>query len=88
MVYITQIHLEGGERHEHIASLRWRNPDDGATDQSTRAQMVEWINQGGDARVTDGVREVVVRVVAGNPPYLRTVADGVYTDNLLALPRY
>ena len=88
MVYITEVHLEGGERHEHIASVKWRNPADGASDQSTREQMVEWLRGGGDARVTDGLREVSVGVVEANPPYIRTFADGVFTDNLLALPRY
>ena len=31
---------------------------------------------------------VKVGVVDATPPYLRTHADGVWTDNLLALPRY
>jgi hypothetical protein len=88
VVYVTAIHLEGDERHEHIASVRWHNPADGASDQSTREQMIDWINSGGDARVTDGIREVSVRVVNGDRPYLRTWADDVFTDNLLALPRY
>ena len=40
--------------------------------------------------MTDGTREVQVGVVHPQygPPYLRTHADGVWTDNLLALPRY
>ena len=29
-----------------------------------------------------------VGVVDANPPYIRTHADGVWTDNLLALPRF
>jgi hypothetical protein len=88
MVYVTAVHLEGGDRHEHIASVRWTNPAEGTSDQSTREQMVDWLRRGGDARVSDGVREVSVHVVEANPPYIRTWADGVYTDNLLALPRY
>ncbi|ACL64663.1 conserved hypothetical protein [Anaeromyxobacter dehalogenans 2CP-1] len=88
MVYITAVHMEGGERHEHIASVRWSNPADGKSDVSTRATMVDWIKKGGDARVTDGRNEVQVGVVDANPPYLRTFADGKPTDNLLALPRF
>ena len=88
MVYVTAIHLEAGEHHEHIASVRWRNPADGASGQSSRAQMVEWIDNGGEARVSDGQREVRVGVVRVSPPYIRTYADGVWTDNLLALPQY
>ena len=56
MVYITAVHMsEGGTRHEHVASVRWKNPADGATGDSTRATMVDWIkNKGGDARVRPG----------------------------------
>lgn len=89
MVYITAIHLVGGQGHEHIASVRWRNPADQQTGQNSRAEMVDWIdNKNGDARVTDGRTEVRVGVIHAQPPYLRTHADGKWTDNLLALPRY
>lgn len=88
MVYVTAIHLVGGQRHEHIAAIRWRNAATNQTGQSTRAVMVDWIRKGGDARVTDGVRSVQVGVVNVTPPYIRTHADGIWTDNLLSLPRY
>ncbi len=80
--------MEGGAGHEHIASVKWRNPTDAQTGQSTRAAMVEFIDGGGDARVSDGTREVAVGVVKANPPYLRTYADGKWTDNLLALEEF
>jgi hypothetical protein len=38
--------------------------------------------------VTDGKNTVAVLVVDSSPPYLRTYADGKWTDNLLALPKY
>jgi Protein of unknown function (DUF3892) len=91
MVYVTARHMVGGEGHEHIAEVRWRDPADGNTGASTRQVMVDWIeNKGGDARVSDGTRDVQVGVVHPQygVPYLRTHADGVPTDNLLALPRY
>jgi hypothetical protein len=89
MVYITEIHLEGGSGHEHISEVKWRNPADNTTGQSSKATMVDWIkNKGGDARVTDGTNEVQVAVVDTATPYIRTYADGTYTDNLLALPQY
>lgn len=88
MVYVEAIHLVGGERHEHIATVRWRNPATNQTGQTARAGMVDWIRKGGDARVTDGTRTVQIAVVNATPPYIRTHADGVWTDNLLALPRY
>ena len=53
-----------------------------------RAQMVEWINDGNRAIVSDGNRTVDVGFVNASPPYIRTYADGVWTDNLLALLRY
>jgi hypothetical protein len=88
MIYITARHMAGGTRHEHIASVRWRNPSDGNTGQSTRADMVKWIDGGGEARVRDGNDDVMVGVVKATPPYIRTYADGKWKDNLLALPEF
>lgn len=89
-VFITAVHMEPtyGSGHEHIASVRWENPDTNATGQSTREDMVEFINGDGQAWVADGQGSVQVGVVDANPPYLRTYADGRYTDNLLSLPRF
>jgi hypothetical protein len=91
MIYITAVQMSrGGTRHEHIASVRWTNPATRKTGQSTRAEMVNWIrNEKGDARVRDRAgHDVQVGVVRARPPYIRTHADRVWTDNLLALPRY
>jgi hypothetical protein len=90
MVYITEVHMSGGgPGHEHIANVRWRNPDTGATGENTRAQMVAWLNEGGEARVRDRYGDDVrVHVVDASPPYIQTYADGVWTNNLLSLPRY
>jgi hypothetical protein len=88
MVFVTHIHLVGGERHDHIDRVRWRDPQTGQTGESTRAEMIEWIDRGGEARVTDGRRSIRVGVVRAHPPYIRTYADQVWSDNLLALPRY
>ena len=78
----------GGSHHQHIESLRWRNPETGQTGQSTRGEMVSWINEGGQAYVIVGSLRVGVRVVNVAPPYVQTYADGAWQDNLLALPRY
>lgn len=90
MIYVTAIRMAtGGSIHEHIASVAWQNPPDSQTGTSTRAEMVEWIRaKNGDARVRDSKGDVRVGVVDGTPPYIRTYADGRWTDNLLALPRY
>ncbi len=56
----------------------------------TKALVVEWLEE--DAQHTLWVAgetgPIEVRVVQAMPPYLRTVADNTYTDNLLALPRF
>ena len=90
MLYFTAVRMSGqGTGHEHIASLQWTNSADGTTGSSTTATMVDWIqNMHGVAKVKSGPREVSVGVVHAWPKYLRTHADGVWTDNLLALPRY
>jgi hypothetical protein len=88
MVRITDCHLVGGERHEHIASVRWIDPADSKTGESTRAAMVEYIEKNGRAVVGEGVQQVEVGVVDASPKYIRTYADETWTNNLLALPRY
>jgi hypothetical protein len=90
MVMITHVHMNGaGNRHEHIASVQWRNPDTQATGTNSVSEMVDWMeNKKGVAKVTDGRRTVDVGVVNAHPKYIRTHADGVWTDNLLALPRF
>jgi hypothetical protein len=89
MVYITAIHLEGGVDHQHISHVRYRESTSSATRDITRAEMVTWIrDKGGDARVASNGTEVKVVVVAANPPYLRTEANGRLSDNLLSLPRF
>lgn len=88
-VYIRARHMVGGNEHQHIASVQWQNTQNSNTGTSTREVMVDWIkNKGGQAYVHDGVRAVSVGVIESDPPYLRTYADGVWADNLLALPTF
>jgi hypothetical protein len=54
----------------------------------TTTQAVDWLNRGNKLYVAGETGAVEVRVVTATPPYLRTVADNSYTDNLLALPRF
>lgn len=91
-IQITAVRLSpGGTAHEHITHLWWTNQTSGKTGDSTRAQVVDWIeNQSGKAYTSDrnGHRtEVAVVTPARGEKYLRTHADGVWTNNLLALPR-
>lgn len=91
-VKITNIRLSnGGYAHEHITDLKWINEADGNTDSSTKAAIVDWIeNKNGSAHVGNGVNKAQVGVVdpAQGPKYLRTYADGKWNNNLLALPRF
>jgi Protein of unknown function (DUF3892) len=81
----------GGTAHEHIQSVKWENPASSETGTSTVAQMVDFIDkQNGKAYTWDGKdrADVAVRKPAGRKPYLQTYADGVWTNNLLALPLF
>ena len=80
--------MVGGNKYEHLSDVKWEYRTTGATGKSSRAEMVKWFDEDGDARVTKGQSYVPVKVVKATPPYIRTFADGVWTDNLLALPTY
>ena len=88
MIFIEKIRLAGGETHEHIADVQWRNPGNNEIGTSSKQAVIDWLRQGGQALVTDGSRVVEVRVVEATPAYIQTWADGVLTNNLLALPRF
>jgi hypothetical protein len=91
-VEITAVHMEpsNANSNEAIASVRWVNPADGASDVSTKATMVDWIdNKGGTAYTNNGKRATVGTVhPQGRAPYLQTHADGEWNNNLLSLPRF
>ena len=41
-----------------------------------------------NVRISGGSRNVKLAVVHATPPYVRSVADGRETDDLLSLPRF
>jgi hypothetical protein len=92
MIEIRAIRLSGESGHEHISSLQWRNTQTGATGQSTRQAIVEWLEESkaNQAVVANSGTWVYVGVrrPPQGPPYLSTYADGNWTNNLLALPRF
>lgn len=90
MIIITSVRLHPPTENTHqaISRLRWHNATSQQTGESTRESLVDWINSGGDARVAHPQHTVRVVVVDADPPYLRTTADGVFTNNLLSLPRF
>jgi len=89
-IRITAIELSGGTSHQNIARLWWTNPSTGESGISSRAEIVAWIEQkSGKAYVEDAAAhrvDVYVITPQQGAKYLRTYADGVWTDNLLALP--
>lgn len=91
-IRITHIRLTDGVRdHEHISDVRWTSLSDGGHGESSRSSVVAWIDgEGGKAFVgSDGARVRVDTVhPAFGPAYLRTEADGTWTNNLLALEEF
>ncbi|WP_019072977.1 DUF3892 domain-containing protein [Streptomyces hokutonensis] len=90
-IQITAVHLTAGRTHQHIDRLWWSDQAEGSSGDNSRAEIVAWIeNRNGQAYTDDGHgnrADVAVRKPAQGPKYLQTHADGVWTDNLLALPR-
>lgn len=93
MITITARHMVGGFRNEHIASVRWRHLGTGELGESTREQMVQWLDENQANNAIVGVyplNHVYVTTVhrQNAPHYIRTRANNEWTDNLLALPEY
>ncbi|MEZ5085926.1 MAG: DUF3892 domain-containing protein [Tessaracoccus sp.] len=91
-IEITHVRYGSTPRTEStITHYKWRSLSTGGVDSSTKAVLVDWIdNKGGKAYVGSGVSRVDVGVVrpAQGAPYLRTHADGKWTNNLLSLPEF
>ena len=92
-VRVTCIRKDGGNHqnpHEEITDFGWANEQTRATGRSTRAQMIEFLErQNGSAFVKDrsgNVAFIGVVITSWGTKYLRTYADGKWTDNLLSLP--
>lgn len=92
-VRITCIRKSNGDHenpHVAISSMDWVNESDNARGTSTRIEMYDWIKEkSGHAFVRDnaghGVRVGTAETQRGTK-YVRTYSDGIWTDNLLALP--
>ena len=71
--------------------MRWRSRST-SFGQCTREGIVAWLSAdaANEATVADGAQLAAVRVVrCGAPaPYVRAQLDGLWTDALLALPRF
>ena len=81
----------GGRYHEHITHIMWVKDGTTTANVSTRSEMVAFVEQGGRAYVKDARGDVAylrVRVSSAGNKYVQTYADGIWQDNLLALPRF
>jgi hypothetical protein len=77
--------------HEAISELGWINEVDGQRSKISRLDLYAWLNdKGGVAYVTDtagNIAYVKPRLNAYGTKYVQTQSDGVWSDNLLALPK-
>jgi len=81
----------GRSHHEHIAEIETTDDQTKRTVRYSRAQMVAFVEAKGVAYVRDARGDVAylgVRVSFAGTKYVQTHADGIWNDNLLALPRY
>lgn len=85
--YITAVRMSPttSNDHQHISEVRYEQPGTNSTCE-TQA-MVDFIRKGNAVSV-HGSPDAQVGVVNVSPPYLRTYADGDWTNNLLSLPRF
>ena len=91
-VKCTYRKMNGGSGHEHIAALGWIEDGTGKAGESTRDQIVAFIDQRGTNALycpdQAGGSSAWVNVrTNGYVRYPQTVADGRWTNNLLALPQ-
>lgn len=91
-IIITAVHMEGGTLHEHIASVKWAFPGSSDAKESSRSAIIEWMNTSVDNRAWVGTGSQAARVYVrqGNngATWIQTAADGVWSNNLLSLPRF
>jgi hypothetical protein len=92
-VKITCIKKDDGNHmnpYEAITNLGWVNEETRASGNSTLEQMIEFIEkQSGRAYTKDNYNRIaylIVKTSAYGNKYVKTVSDGVESDNLLSLP--
>lgn len=75
--------------HEAISVYGWLDESTQEVGRTNRPVMVNWVKQGGLAYVKDNKNDVAYCRVRnnGHTEFLQTVADNVWTDNLLSLPK-
>lgn len=91
-IQITQVRFGSTTRTEdQIVRYKWKSVSDSDTGDSDKPTLVDWIDsKKGTAYVGSGSSRVHVGVVRpqSGQPYLRTYADGKWTNNLINLPTF
>lgn len=87
---ITGIRKPGGanNQHEAISHYRWQDDTSDKGSITERLTVVGWVEDGIRAYIADGSRKIwcEVRQNDNGTKYLQSVADGQWSNNLLALP--
>jgi hypothetical protein len=92
VIQFTAREMNGGNGHEHVARLWWTDTSTGTDGLMDIDTVTRWLDKPENrAFVEDRVRpgnyvEAFVVKPIGNQWYIRTAADGRWTDNILALP--
>ncbi|NYE17982.1 DUF3892 domain-containing protein [Microbacterium immunditiarum] len=91
-IEITHVRFGGTIKTEdEIVRYRWKNTGTGTTGESDKPTLVAWVESNpGAAVVGSGTNRVQVGVVdpVRGRKYLRTYADGKWTNNLVNLPTF
>jgi hypothetical protein len=91
MIEITAIRFEGGSAHEHITHVLWRSSAT-ALGQCPPDAIIRWLEESNENEAALAVRSGWVQLAvvrrAKATSHLRAHRDGVWTDDLLALPRF
>lgn len=88
-IEITHVRYGSTPKTEQtISHYKWREIGSTNTGSSDKRTLVAWIEDGNKAYVGSGSNRVDVLVVNASPKYLRTYADGRWTNNLTSLPEF
>lgn len=94
MIEILERKMVGGQLHEHIAEVKYKDSD-GTIKKMSRASAVAWLDKSDTNTAIVRSREnpshfVYVGTVhpKHSASFIRTYANGEWTDNLLSLPEY
>lgn len=90
-IEITHVRFGSTRRTEdEIVAYKWRGIESGEVGSSDKPTLVAWVKQNGKAYVGSGADRVHVTVEepGDRQPYLRTYADGKWTNNLVNLDTF